>query len=115
MFKFEELHVYQEALSLASEIYSVTNSWPKQETYSLIDQLRRAVVSVALNIAEGSSRKINDFRHFLDLSRGSCYECVAILTIAKSQGYINPQNFSIYYTKLESLSKMISALKKSLL
>ncbi len=115
MFKFEELNVYKEALSLASDIYNITNFWPKQETYSLVDQLRRAVVSIALNIAEGSSRKINDFRHFLDISRGSCYECVAILTIAKNQKYIDSQGFSVNYARLESLSKMISALKRSLL
>ena len=115
MFKFEELIVYQEAIKLSSEIYRLTSLWPKQEIYGISDQLRRAVVSIALNIAEGSGRKVNDFRHFLDISRGSCYECVAILTIAKNQKYIDSQSFSIFYTHLESLSKMISALKKSLL
>lgn len=115
MFKFEELIVYQKAIKLSTEIYKVTSLWPRQETYGLSDQLRRAVVSIALNIAEGSGRKVNDFRHFLDMSRGSCYECVVILTIARNQKYIESQSFNVYYTQLESLSKMISALKKSLL
>lgn len=114
MFKFEDLNVYQDALRLSSDIYKITAGWPKQETYGLSDQLRRAAVSIALNIAEGSGRKTNDFRHFLDMARGSCYECVATTTIAKNQGYVSDHQHELLYKKLESLSKMISALKKSL-
>lgn len=114
MFKFEELNVYRKALDLSTEIYNTTGPWPRQETYGLSDQLRRAVVSIALNIAEGSGRKVNDFRHFLDIARGSCYECVAILSIAKNQRYIPDLQYEPLYNKLETISKMISALKRSL-
>ncbi len=114
MFKFEELRVYQEAVQLASNIYSQTKSWPKEEIFGLTNQLRRAGVSISLNIAEGSSRTQKDFCHFLDLSRGSCYECVAIITIAKKQNYLDGELFSTMYDKCESLSKMLSALKNSL-
>ena len=88
MFKFEKLRVYQEGLGFVNTIYLLTQKWPKDEIFALISQLRRAVVLIVLNIAEGSSRTKKDFRHFLDLSRGSCYECVAILTIGLKRNYI---------------------------
>lgn len=114
MFKFEELNVYQEALKFANEVYRVTQKWPKQEMFGLIDQLRRASVSIALNIAEGTSRTKKDFGHFLDLSRGSCFECVAVLTIARDQNYINTLIYEKLYSSCVSLSRMLSALKNSL-
>lgn len=115
MFKFEELRVYQDALRFVNEIYLLTDRWPGNEQFGLTSQLRRASVSIVLNIAEGTSRTKKEFRHFLDLSRGSCYECVAVLTIAKERNYITKIEFAKSYETNEKLSKMISALKKSLL
>lgn len=85
MFKFEDLKVYQKGLGFVDDIYLITKPWPKSELFGLVSQLRRAAISIVLNIAEGSSRTNKDFSHFLSLSRGSCFECVAILTIAKNQ------------------------------
>ncbi len=114
MFRFEELIIYKDAQSLTTDIYRITSNWPKSEMFGLTDQLRRAVVSISLNIAEGTSRKVNDFGHFLDISRGSCYECVAILKIALDQKYINQLSYDDIYSKCERLSKMISAFKASI-
>lgn len=115
MFKFEELRVYQEALSFSNNIYILTKQFPRDEMFGLTNQLRRACSSVALNIAEGSSRTKKDFRHFLDLSRGSCYECIAILSIAKKQKYITDIQYAENYSQCTVIAKMINALKKSLL
>lgn len=82
-FKFEELRIYQESIDFVSTIYVLTKEWPTIYKYSLADQLQRAALSIPLNIAEGSGRTSNDFAHFITISRGSCYECIAILTIAK--------------------------------
>lgn len=113
-FKFEELRVYQEAIELADFIYILTVDWPKAEVFGLTSQLRRAAVSIALNIAEGSSRSKKDFRHFLDLSRGSCYECVAILQIAFRRKYLLHKEYLHLYEMCTKISKMISALKNSI-
>lgn len=113
MFKFEDLNVYKLAISFANEIYRITKEWPKSETYSLVDQLRRAAISISLNIAEGSGRTSKDFGHFISLSRGSCYECIAILTIAKGQNYVTDIQFQQLYDKTEVLAKMLTALKNS--
>lgn len=115
MFKFEDLRVYQEALLIVNAIYSITKHFPKNELFGLTNQLQRAAVSVALNIAEGSSRTKKDFRHFLDLARGSCYECIAILTIAKNQKYISDEQYKELYQRYNNLTRMINALKTSLL
>lgn len=114
-FKFENLNVYQETLVVIDLIYTITKKWPREELFGLTNQLRRAVVSVLLNIAEGTSRTKKDFRRFLDLSRGSCYESVACLQIALAQGYLEKNEFDKLYLELQIISKMISALKKSLI
>ncbi len=114
MIKFEELRVYQDGLRFVNLVYTLTNKWPKDELFGLSNQLRRAAVSIVLNIAEGTSRTKKDFRHFLDLSRGSCYECIAVLTIAKERNYISSEEYEVAYGLCEKLSRMISALKTSI-
>lgn len=114
MFKFEELNVYQEALKFIDEIYVMTSTFPREEMFGLTNQLRRSAVSIALNIAEGTSRTKKDFCHFLDIARGSCYESVANLTISKKRNYISESDFRQAYGKCEMLSKMLSKLKISL-
>lgn len=114
MFKFEELRIYQEALKFVNYVYTVTDKWPKNEAFGLTDQFRRAAVSIVLNIAEGSGRTRKDFRHFLDISRSSCYECVAITSIAKSRKYVADSEHDEIYEWCEKLSRTLSALKGSL-
>lgn len=115
MFKFEELRVYQVTLELNDDIYLLTKKFPKDEMFGLTNQLRRASVSVSLNIAEGTSRTKKDFRHFLDIARGSCFECVAVLTIAKRRNYITEKEFTKNCEGYLVATKMINALKTSLL
>lgn len=115
MLPFEQLNVYHEAVQFIDTIYKTVGSWPKEEMYGLVDQIKRAASSIALNIAEGSSRTKKDFRHFLDLSRGSCYECVAILMIAKNRMYITSEQYTRHYDACTKIIRMINGLRKSLL
>lgn len=111
MFKFEELKVYQKSLVFVDNVYTITKNWPRTETFGLISQLRRASISIVLNIAEGSSRTNKDFSHFLSLARGSCFESVAILTIAKRQKLIDEKEFSRLYEQCLELARMLSSLR----
>ena len=115
MFRFEELRVYQDALIFVDYIYLLTKEWPKDELFGLTNQIRRAAVSIVLNIAEGSSRTKKDFRHFLDLAKGSCYEVAAILAVAKNRKYTTEIEYKKHYEFCIKLAKMLSALKTSLL
>ncbi len=66
-----KLQVWQEGIELVVDLYKITNSFPKSETYGLTSQIRRAVVSIPSNIAEGAGRKSKkEFLHYLDISRG---------------------------------------------
>ncbi len=114
MFLFEKLRVYQDALELVDEIYKLTKKWPIEERFGITDQIRRASVSTVLNIAEGSSRTKKDFAHFLDMARGSCYECVAALSISRKRLYISNEENQKMYDKLNELSRSLNALKKSI-
>ncbi len=115
MFSFEQLRIYQEALGFVDAIYCLTKSWPKEEMFGLTDQLRRAAVSILLNIAEGSSRTKKDFCHFLDLSKGSCFECVAILQVARKRKYMTEEEYQKFYSWCLQIAKSLSALKSSIL
>lgn len=115
MFKFEDLRIYQESLQFIDKVYSLTAVFPKEEIFGLSNQFRRAAVSITLNIAEGTSRTQKDFRHFLTISRGSCYECVALSTISYNRKYINRENLTSMYEKCNKMVRMIKALKSSLL
>jgi len=110
---FEKLNVYQEAINLALEMYRVTKRLPKDELFGIVSQLRRAAVSISLNIAEGSSRSKKEFAHFLDMARGSCYELVPLLRISLELKYITKVDYDRLYERVDNLTKRINALKNS--
>lgn len=115
MFNFEKLNVYQDSIELSLEIYKLTKSFPKNEVFGLTSQLNRAAVSISLNIAEGSSRGTKEFAHFLTMARGSCYELIPLLKISSELKYITHQQNQGLYEKINSLTKRINALKKSVM
>jgi four helix bundle protein len=114
MFSFEKLRVYGDSVEFVSHVYDLTKKWPTDERFGLVDQMRRASTSIVLNIAEGSSRTKKDFRHFLDVSRGSCYECVAIAQIALRRKYIEQEGYMQIYAELDMISRKLSALRTSI-
>jgi len=99
-------------LALRKEIIS---RLPVEERYALIDQLRRAMDSVILNIAEGSYRKTDkDFAHFLNQSQSSLYEVVSCLDLALDSRFIDSNLYNKFLNNAEGLAKQLSAFTKSL-
>jgi len=115
MFRFENLDVWKDSRVLIKEIYTLSTSFPKDERFGLTDQIRRAAVSIALNIAEGSDRKSDiEFKKFLRSSIGSLEEVVSCLYIAMDLGYIKKPEFDIIYINANVLAKKLNAFVKSL-
>ncbi len=113
-FRFEQLIVYKSAVEFTKDLYSETLGWPKTEQFGLVNQCRRASVSIALNIAEGSSRTRKDFQHFISLSRGSCFEVAACLQIALSLEFLSESDYQKLYVRTIKIAKMLSSLKSSI-
>jgi len=115
-FDFEKLDVYKRAVQFIEKIYKATEKFPSDELYGLTAQLRRAAVSIATNIAEGSGRHHKrDHQQFLRMARSSCYECVPLLDIAQRLAYLNTVTHAELYKDCNELAMMlnrfISALK----
>ena len=110
-FRFEKLKVWKEARNYCTVVYRLTANFPQIELYGLIDQIRRATVSIILNIAEGSSRKSDkEFIRFLRIALGSLQEVVTGLYIALDLKYINKDDFEELYIKANILASKINAL-----
>jgi four helix bundle protein len=114
MFGFEKLEVYQKAIEFANDIYELTKKFPKEELYGIVSQLRRAGVSVPINIAEGSGRSKTEFKHYLRMARISVYECIPLLQISLRQQYIIIFEYETFYEKCTQVAQMISALINSI-
>ena len=113
-FKFEDLKVYNKALDFIDLVYKTCDDFPKSEKYALSSQFTRAAVSIALNIAEGSSDTDKQFNRFLQMALDSLNECVVCATIAYRQGYFSNEVINNLREKLVELSKMIVGLQKYL-
>jgi four helix bundle protein len=94
MGSYEQLTAWQVAHQLVLVIYRHTEGWPPTESYALTSQARRAALSVAVNIAEGSAKRgPKEFRRFLDISLGSLSELQYILRLANDLGYLSREQF----------------------
>ena len=112
---FREYPVWQDAVNLSTQVYKLTANMPWFEKKGLCDQLQRAVVSIASNIAEGSSRPSDaDFAHFLDIALGSTYEVETQLLIAKNIGYLNDDVYEYLNPLVVSIECQLSGFIKSL-
>lgn len=107
----EELVVWQKAMELVRLVYQATRRFPVDERFALTDQLRRAVVSIPSNIAEGNGRGSNkDYAHFLSIARGSLYETMTQLRIAKDLGYLD--DYSQFEDIAAEVGRMLGAMLK---
>ena len=107
--------VWQDSIQLAKAIYKLTERFPKHETYALADQVRRAIVSVPSNIAEGQARKApGDFRRFLHIALGSLAEVDTQLVLAQEFGYLNGSDVDSLFEQIQVLRKKLYALINSL-
>ncbi|MHC4171879.1 MAG: four helix bundle protein [Planctomycetota bacterium] len=113
-FNFEKLDVYEKSIDFVNQFYLATKNYPKEEMFGLTNQFRRAVVSISLNIPEGSAKTKKDFNRFVDMARGSVFECIAILQISERLSYIGQLRFDELRGRLVEISKMLSGLKRSL-
>lgn len=112
---YRDLVIWQKGIELAEVIYQVTSKFPTDERFGLVNQLRRAAVSVPSNIAEGQTRNhTREFVQFLYVSLGSLSEIDTQLTIAQRMDYLDEQLYAGIGDRLVTLKKMIYALINSL-
>ena len=109
-FMFENLTVYQKAVDFTDRVLALTEGFPRGYGF-LADQLNRAALSIATNLAEGNGRFTRaDRKNFFIISRGSVQECVPLLEVAKRRNLLDEQRQAALRGELETMAKMISGL-----
>ena len=112
---FHDLLVWQKSMELTAEVYRLVKLLPKEESYALSDQMRRAAVSIPSNIAEGRGRNSDkDFIRFLSVSRGSLWELSTPLDICVMLNYLTMAQIHSAKEQIDEISKMMGALGRSL-
>ena len=113
--RFEDIQAWQRAREFNKAIYAVTGEGAFAKDFALRDQIRRAAISVMLNIAEGFARRSNkEFSRFLFIAHGSTAEVQSALYIAKDLGYVSPDQFTTLYQDADEISRMLSGFIKYL-
>lgn len=112
MQRFTELKVWQRGHVLVLRIYTLTKSLPDDERFGLVTQLRRAVVSVTSNIAEGSKRRsASDYAHFLNISEGSLAEVENLVIVARDLGYLPADMTAPLLAEADEIARMLYAFR----
>lgn len=108
---YRKLEVGQRARELVLSVYTVTAAFPREERYGLAAQMRRAAVSVASNIAEGTGRGgEREFLHFLYLALGSATELAVQLDLATALGFLTAANGSVLSDRVNQIQRMLHRL-----
>ncbi len=112
----KELLVWQKAMQLVVDVYNLIRLLPKEETYGLSDQMRRAAISIPSNIAEGNARSSQkDMVHFLHIAQGSRAELETQLELCELIGYISKERLEPVLMQTQEIGRMLSGLIKSTL
>ena len=116
MYAFENLTAWQEARKLVISVYQLLDSFPKFESYALCDQIRRSIVSVPSNLAEGSGRiSIKEQLHFYEIAYGSLMEAYNQLILAVDLNYIAVNDLDTLRPQIDIVARKLNGLRSSLL
>ena len=113
---YRKLEVYEKSYRSAVEIYRMTADFPKEERYGITDQMRRASVSIALNVAEGYARRESqeELKRFLRMAVGSAAEMQVLIDFAREFGYIREERYKETKEAYETIGKMLNAFIRKL-
>ena len=112
---YRDLEVWKLSIDFVKKVYQVTHNFPASEKFGLINQIRRAAVSIPANIAEGQGRNsIKEFKQFLAISLGSLAELETQLIIAKEIEYLTQNGLDALLSPLDRIRKMIKGLSKGI-
>ncbi len=113
--KVEDLEVFKLSHSLVLNVYKLTKSFPQEERFGLISQMRRSAYSIPMNIIEGSNRlNTKEYRRFVGIAKGSAGEISYQILLTKDLGYLSEEIYSEMKEKYEIVIRMLSNLAKSL-
>ena len=112
---YKGLDVYKRSYKLAKDIHQLTQSFPSFERYELGSQVRRAAVSIALNIAEGYGRKdsVREFQHFLRMALGSCNEVRVLIEMCRDLGYVEEEKYHGLDEQFEIVGRQLYRLREA--
>lgn len=112
---YRELRVWQTAMDLAEQCYLATRSFPREEQFGLTSQIRRAVVSIPANIAEGQGRKhTKEFLYHLSIARGSLMELETHLMLSQRVSFLDQQLMNQLLAAADEIGRMLTGLSRSL-
>ncbi len=112
---YRDLEVWRRAMAFVQAVYQASEAFPRREVYALTDQLRRAVVSVPANIAEGQSRRTKGaFALHLDIALGSLAEVDTLLQLARDLGYLSPTDHTSLIHELIEIRQMLFGLYRKI-
>lgn len=105
----KKLTVWNQGISVVESIYKLSFTFPKEEKYSLCDQMRRSAISIPSNISEGCSRNSEkDKARFLEIALGSSFELETQLLICQRLGYLNQKDLEILVESITQIQRMLS-------
>ena len=115
-YAFENLNAWKEARKLVVAVYQLLDGFPKFEKYALCDQIRRSIVSVPSNLAEGSGRiSTREQLHFYEIAYGSLMEAYNQLILASDLNYIGEDSLNELRPQIDTVARMMNGLRSSLL
>ena len=112
---FKDLRIWQKGIEIVNKVYNITQSFPKEELYGLVTQMRRSAVSIPSNIAEGFTRKSNrEYRQFSYIALGSCAELETQFIIAKQRSFFTDKDIDTVLLELNYENRMLMVMIKKL-
>lgn len=113
-FRFERLKVWPKALDFADRAISTSVQWPQGVQSSLGDQVRRAAVSIITNIAEGTGKRTGrSARAFYDIAKGSTYEVIGVMTLARKRSLVSNATYDTFYQDGDEIAAMLWGLMQA--